>query len=453
VKPLLGTLAFTLIALACGNPEIPDTPAPQGDLDAQLRVQLGGAGVASIAPAPAQDPAQVALGQALMFDRVLSGNRDISCATCHHPSTHGADDLSLSIGTGGTGLGASRLPGAGRRLVPRNAPSLLNQGLRSHTIFWDGRIAGNASGPFTSPAKPALPGGITSILAAQAMFPVLSREEMRGDSGDHDVFGAVNELAQFADTLHGQIWQAVTQRLLAIPEYVTMFRAAFPNVAVSALGFQHAATAIAAFEMQSFNRFDTPFDRYLNRDNSALTTEQKQGGVLFFGKAGCASCHRGPLLGGETFANDGIPQIGPGTTFGAPLDWGVSALTRDTTRSGRFRFRIPALRNVELTAPYMHDGAYPTLEAVVEHYNDVMTSLRTFDPALLRSDLQSLYHGDNATMDAVAFSVDFRLRRPLGLSPDEKGQLVAFLKSLTDPAARDLSSLAPSKVPSGLPVD
>src|SRR6185503_19455264 len=108
------------------------------------------------------------------------------------------------------------------------------------------------------------------------------------------------------------------QRLLAIPEYVTMFRAAFPNVAVSALGFQHAATAIAAFEMQSFNRFDTPFDRYLNRDNSALTTEQKQGGVLFFGKAGCASCHRGPLLGGESFANDGIPQIGPGTTFGAP---------------------------------------------------------------------------------------------------------------------------------------
>ena len=107
--------ALALLALACSDPEIPRTPPTDGDLDTQLRAAFASRGVTEIAPAPAQDPAQVALGQALVFDRILSGNRDISCATCHHPSTHGADGLSLSIGTGGTGLGASRMPGAAAR--------------------------------------------------------------------------------------------------------------------------------------------------------------------------------------------------------------------------------------------------------------------------------------------------------------------------------------------------
>src|SRR2546426_6557406 len=139
------------------------------------------------------------------------------------------------------------------------------------------------------------------------MFPVMNRGEMRGMPGDHDRFGTPNELAEFADTDFVGLWQGVMQRLLAIPEYVTKFNNAFPGTATSALGFQHAATAIAAFETKALTRTDSPFDRYLQHDDAALTSEEKRGALLFFGdKARCASCHGGPLLGGQNFANAGV---------------------------------------------------------------------------------------------------------------------------------------------------
>src|SRR5881396_4382648 len=88
-----------------------------------------------------QDPALVALGQALMFDKILSGNRDVSCATCHEPALHMTDGLPLAVGTGGTGVGAARTLGPGRSFVPRNAPSLLNSGIGLNYSFWAGRLS------------------------------------------------------------------------------------------------------------------------------------------------------------------------------------------------------------------------------------------------------------------------------------------------------------------------
>lgn len=450
---------LTIAAAACGDPDIPVGPPATPDLDVQLRDSISRWGVIPVGAMPAQNPALVALGQALMFDKILSGNRDISCATCHQPALHGGDGVSLAIGTGGSGVGTARTLGAGRQFISRNAPSLLDQGLRSNYIFWDGRVSslgfcGPQCGGFDTPAKTKLPGGITNILAAQAMFPVTNRQEMRGEIGDTDVSGNPNELAHFADTQFVEIWQAVMRRLVAIPEYVTMFGAAFPGVPVSGLGFEHAAAAIAAFEMEAFTKVNSPFDRFLNRENAAMTAEQKRGGIVFFGRARCASCHGGPLLGGTNFANDGVPQIGPGTAKSAPLDRGrADAVSTPDSAWTKFQFRVPPLRNVELTAPYMHDGAYPTLEAVVLHYNDVPSSLRTFDPATLAPDVRPLYHGESATIAAVSATIDPRLRQPLALTELEKQDLVAFLKSLTDPAARDLSAIVPARVPSGLPVD
>ena len=451
------TRAALAVALVIGGlgcaPDLPDGPDVDTDLDGELRPLLTAFGAVPIGVMPKQDAAQVALGRALMFDKVLSGNRDIACATCHLPSSHGADGLPISIGTGGIGLGTARTLGPGRRFVPRNAPSLLDQGLRSPFIFWDGRVAGDG-GRWTTPA-PALPSGLATILAAQAMFPVLSREEMRGDPGDRDVLGAVNELAEFPDVEHTQIWDAVMRRLLAIPEYVSLFNAAYPQVPTASLGFQHAATALAAFETEAFTHYDSPFDRYLGRDNSALTVEQKRGAALFFGGAGCASCHRGALLGGSEFLNDGVPQLGPGSSPGAPQDWGRGAAVSPNERPfRRFQFRVPPLRNVELSAPYMHNGAYPTLEAVIRHYNDPLLALRTYDAAAqLPPQFQPLHHPERALVDSVAATIDFRLRTNQNFSDQDRGDLVAFLKSLTDPAARDLSALAPDRVPSGLPVD
>jgi len=445
----LGLLA---IGAGCDGVTPPETLPPA--IDAQLRQDLQRWGVVPIGPMPAQNAGLVGLGQALMFDGILSGNRDIACATCHLPAQHAADGLALAIGTGGTGLGPSRVLGAGRQFVPRNAPSLLNAGLGPFYLFWDGRISrfgfGPGSNEFITPAGAALPPGLPSLLAAQAMFPVVERREMRGAPGDRDVFGSVNELAQFGDSQFAEIWQAVMRRLLAIPEYVAMFSAAFPGTPASQLGFQHAAQAIAAFQLQALTKTDSPFDRYLGRDDAALTIEQKRGAVLFFGKAQCSSCHSGPFLGGQGFANTGVPQIGPGVGAGAPLDLGRGGLAGNDFY--KFAFRVGPLRNVELTAPYFHDGAFPTLEAVVRHYNDVPTALREFDASQLAPAVRESYHGDDATITAVLGTLDFRLQRPLGLTEAELHDLVAFLQSLTDPSARDLSALIPARVPSGLPV-
>ena len=443
--------ALLLFGAACDRSDTLAEPS----LDAALRQDLSRWGVLPIGPAPVQPQALVDLGQALMFDKILSGNRDVACATCHHPSTHEGDGLSLSIGTGGTGLGPSRTPGPGRQFVRRNAPSLLNDGLGLSYLFWDGRIArfGNGFIPAGGPPQ-GLPGGQPDVLSAQAMLPVLDRREMRGEAGDHDVFGAPNELAAIADSDSAAVWRAIMQRLLAIPEYVDKFHRAFPDfptIGLPELRFEQAAQALAAFQISALTKTDSPFDRYLRHDDAALTTQQKRGARLFFGKALCSSCHNGPLLGGNGFANAGVPQLGPGSPTTPPLDRGRADLP-DQQQGYQFAFRVAPLRNVELTAPYMHDGAFPTLEAVVRHYNDAPLTLTTYDASQLDPALRPTYHGDAATTDSVLSTLDFRLRTPLHLTDAEMGDLVAFLKSLTDPAARDLRALVPAAVPSGLPV-
>jgi cytochrome c peroxidase len=221
---------------------------------------------------------------------------------------------------------------------------------------------------------------------------------------------------------------------------------------VSALRFEHAARAIAAFETHGLRRTNTAFDRYLARDNSALSASAKRGALIFFGEADCASCHSGPLLGGGTFANVGAPQVGPGVGAGAPLDRGRGELFADIDVY-QFAFRAPPLRNVELTAPYMHSGAYPTLEAVVKHYSDVAKAVRSYDVAQLPPSLRTAHHGDAETIDKLLTTLDFRVRRQFLFTEQQESDLVAFLRSFTDPAARDLSSLTPQRVPSGLPVE
>src|SRR5436309_2993499 len=381
-------LGLLVLATGCDGWKTPS--GPPASLDADLRQSLSRWGTVPIAPTPAQPQALVDLGQALMFDKVLSGNRDIACATCHDPVSHAADGLALSIGTGGSGLGPARTLGPGRQFIPRNAPTLVNAGLGSFYLFWDGRVSGNRFG-FQTPAG------------------------------------------------------------TAIPEYASKFNAAFPQTSAGELGFQHAATAIAAFETQALTKTNSPFDRYLLHDDAALTSEQKRGALLFFGdKARCASCHGGPLLGGQNFANAGVPQLGPGVGSGAPLDLGRGELFNQEFY--KFAFRASPLRNVELTAPYMHDGAFPTLEAVLHHYNDVPRALREYDVSQLPPGLQPMYHGDDATISTMLLTLDGRLSAPLGLSEVEIRELVAFLKALTDPSAGDLTSLVPARVPSGLPV-
>ena len=229
-------------------------------LDEELRDLLATNQITALDIGPAQEPIQVALGKLLFFDKELSGNRDIACATCHHPTTGSSDDLSLSIGVGGAGLGDTRTLGAGKEFIPRNAPDIFNRGAPEWvTMFWDGRVATTTYGG--TPAGGDLPGILAeSPLAAQAMFPVTSRAEMRGDSGDLDTFGVANELATIDDADVVGMWLALSDRLRAIPEYVTLFTLAFDDVDDAAdIGFEHAALAISAFEIHAFSFTNSPF--------------------------------------------------------------------------------------------------------------------------------------------------------------------------------------------------
>ena len=450
-------LILGIIAVAACDSDGINTPPPQPalTLDAQVRQSIGRWGAIPIGQMPQQNPAMVALGRALFFDKVLSGNRDISCASCHHPSKALGDGQALAVGTGASISGATRSPGAGRKFVARHSPTLLNSGLGLFYMFWDGRLT--RFGQDTLPGEPRMlpPAGPPSnpnALISQAKLTVLNRREMRGDAGDRDVLGNVNELAAIGDDQPFAVWQGVMKRLTAIPEYVDLFRAAFPNKAASALTFDDAALAMAIFQMQEFTRTNSPFDRFLHRDNNALSTEAKRGALLFFGRAQCASCHNGPFLGGQSFNNAGVPQIGPGAARQMPLDLGRGEL-HPNNDFYRFAFRAAPLRNVELTAPYMHNGAYATLDAVIEHYNNVPQALRTYDASQLSPEVRVLHHGDDATVSAVLRNLDPRLQTPLNLTEAEKQQLITFLTALTDPAARDLSSVKPARVPSGLLVD
>ncbi|MGQ0640012.1 MAG: cytochrome-c peroxidase [Gemmatimonadaceae bacterium] len=456
----VAVIAGLSCAVACYDQRSPSEPLVEPSLDAQLRASLQGWGlVLPIADVSRQNRPLVELGRALFFDKELSGNRDISCGTCHDPVTHGGDSLSLAIGTGSHGATQSRQPGSGRQFVPRNTPSMLNQALTFPYMFWDGRLQDRS--PIRTPDSTShivFPAGLDNGLAAQAMLPVLNRIEMRGERGDRDRFGNVNELAAISDVATNDVWNGVMSRLLRVSGYQAMFSAAFPGVPATALGFQHAANAIAAFEIDAFTRTNSPFDRFLKRDTRSMSDEAKRGAILFFTQARCAQCHNGPALGGQQFANIGIPQIGPGVGKSAPLDIGrgeifpVPGLPPQQPSPYRFSFRVAPLRNVELTAPYMHNGAYPKLEAVVRHYTNPDSALKAYDVTQIAPELRGSHHGEASTIAAILQTLDFRVRTPIRLTTVQQQEILAFLKSLTDPAARDLSLIAPAQVPSGLPV-
>jgi cytochrome c peroxidase len=179
------------------------------------------------------DAARVELGRNLFFDKILSGNLNTSCATCHHALTATGDGLSLPVGEGGRGLGVTRDTGSGdaaiHERVPRNAPAVFNLGAKQFTrMFHDGRVKLNPLAPsgFDSPAGDDLPAGLDNVLAVQAMFPVTSATEMAGQAGENEQAdaAAINNLAG-----PGGVWELLAEKLQVIDDYVDLFKAAYPD--------------------------------------------------------------------------------------------------------------------------------------------------------------------------------------------------------------------------------
>ena len=413
--------------------------------------------------------AKVELGRNLMFDKILSGNKNISCATCHHSLTDTGDGLSLSAGEGANGLGITRDTGikkyAIHERVPRNAPPVFNLGAHEfEVLFHDGRVSVNNNFPSgcETPVGYDLPENLENVLACQAMFPVTSPTEMAGQGSENHIAKAAAK-GNLAGP--GGVWELLAERLQRIPEYVEMFKAAFSDVIVKEdITYAHAANAIAAFEGVFWRADNSPFDQYLRGDVNAMSANAIAGMALFYngdsnGNA-CADCHSGKFQTDHGFHAVAMPQIGPGrgSNSGDNTD-GREDFGREQKTGAPgdiLKFRTPNLRNVALTAPYGHAGAYNTLRAVVEHKLDTVNALHNYDQgqAVLpsRADLDSL---DFITMndpDRVDFIALHNELQPMTYSEEDVDRIIDFLNALTDPGSVDLRKDVPASVPSGLPL-
>ncbi len=401
-------------------------------------------GIEALPDAPEVREELIELGQALAFDKELSGNRDVSCMTCHHPSLATDDNLSLSIGVGGAGLGSDRTH-PHDIFIPRNAPGLFN--LHDlDTMFWDGRV-NVKDGVLDTPAREKLTQEMIDVfefgaVSAQAMFPVTSRAEMRGAVGE-------NEIARLADSDFIGIWGALMNRLGQIPEYVELFEAAYPGTDFEDMTFAHAANALAGFQIAAFEANDTPWDEMLRGDDQAMSVSALLGANHFLGKAKCSTCHAGSSLSDEQFHNTALPQFGPGKNDGVTLtdDWGRYNETDDP--GDFYRFRSAPLRNVELTGPYGHAGQFTELEDFVRHYLDPATSLLNWDSTQIDPLLQETIIPTN---DAVLRHLSPILEEEADFRENRVDEMMDFMAALTDPDSQELLDTIPESVPSGLPV-
>ena len=317
--------------------------------------------------------AKVALGRLLFFDPRLSANSAISCASCHQPNQGWTDGLPLSFGYAGS-------------VHWRNTPTVINSAFHPK-LDWDGKAL-----RLDIQAQGAMKGAV-----AMNMDPVM-----------------------------------VEERLRQIPEYVKRFDDVFGP---GGPWFEDASRAIAIFQSTILSS-NVPFDRFMEGDESALSESEKRGFKLFTTTAGCSACHRGRLFTDENFHGLGVPTPEQFSTDAireitfkyqlrsrgvseevyrtATDDPGLYLVTKVDTDFGQFR--TPMLRELGQTGPYMHNGAFATLEEVIEFYNSGGGESPNLDPLL----------------------------RPLGLTEQNKSDLMAFLMSLTgDPILVEEPQLPP----------
>jgi cytochrome c peroxidase len=405
------------------------------------------------------DAKQAALGQLLFYDRILSGNKNIACSTCHHPDLGTADGLSLGIGEGGEGLGAQRTIGIGddliKKRIPRNAPALWNLGAKDLSVmFHDGRLSVSDAyeSGFDSPAEEWLPTGFNSLLAAQAVFPLVAQFEMAGNPRENEIAGAVHDRIDAA-------WPILAKRVRVTGDYGARFVDAFAHVEKPEdVTIVEIANALAAFIATEWQSNDSAYDRHLQGNAAALTDQEMLGKDLFFGKGECASCHTGPLFSDHAFHALGVPPFGPGRTRRFdPMIRDVGRMGKSDVLSDAYKFRTPMLRNVALTAPYGHNGAFPTLEGIIRHHIDPGRSIASWSRTMAAlpdaphlSAIDFAVWNDRLEMARQMRVIDFT---PVVISDQEVAAIEAFLHSLTGEGAIKGQLGIPASVPSGLPVD
>ncbi|TGL87129.1 cytochrome-c peroxidase [Leptospira congkakensis] len=325
-------------------------------------------GLGQVLPQVKLDPRVIDLGRYLFFDPVLSGDKQLSCAHCHHPAYSLSDGRKQSIGKGGIGYGPNRYGGV---TLKRSAPSLWNVVYMKH-LFWDGRA---------------------SNLEDQTEGPLYSPDEM------------------------GSSQEIIESRLNNISFYQKMFRQAY-GAKGSKISVHLVIDAIVSFE-RSLVSFSSRFDKWSTGDKGALNDEELLGYNVFRSfVARCAECHPPPMFTNNVFATIGVLDS-------SDRDYGRESITGQELLRGSFR--VPSLRNITKTAPYMHSGNLETLEDVVNFYNE------------------GGGRGNSAPSD---LRIHWHVRK-MGLSKKEITSLVSFLGTLNDETSMPK---IPKFVPSNLPV-
>ena len=393
------------------------------------------------------DQARADLGRLLWFDIVGGLNGDNTCGGCHSPTNGFGDTQSIAIGID------NNLIVGPHRTGPRNqrrTPPAINTALYP-TLMWNSRFASLSGDPFDNSAGFIFPPpeGLSlsyqpHLLVAQAFIPPTERVEVAGFVFPGDNFAIRAE---------------VVRRLNAVDPYRKLFGQVFPDVAAGVpINFDHFGKAIAEFEF-TLVFADAPIDQFARGERHALTEAQKQGALLFFGKAGCVQCHAVSGASNEMFSDFrqhviGVPQVAPSVgnvTFdgpGANEDFGLEQVTGDP--DDRYMFRTAPLRNTAVMPAFMHNGAFVRLEDAIRHHLDPYASARAYTPEDLAPDLQ----GPTGPIEPVLDRLDPLLRSPIDLSDEEFARLVDFVRNgLLDPRAapQRLKTLVPRSVPSGLP--
>ena len=308
-------------------------------------------------------PEQIDLGRYLFFDPVLSSDGSVSCASCHHPDKGFADGRGRSIGVSG-------------HPVKRSAPSLWNVAFQD-SFFWDARA--------------------TSL-----------EEQMQGPLYDEHEMGNTPE--------------RLLRSLNDIPAYRRLFARAWPGDFASddaLIRLNQVYTALAAFQT-SLVSLNSRYDQYAHGYSEALTEPEKEGMNIFRSfVARCAECHTPPL-----FTNRQIAVIGAPEPEGMPFDIGAQKTLNDPSQRGGFK--VPGLRNIELTAPYMHSGRFATLRETAAFY----TGGR-----------------GHAVPEGEELKIHWHIWDPQ-LTDEELDRLVDFLRTLTDESFKPRE---PTVLPSGLP--
>lgn len=486
---LLGLTASLLVIQGCGGggngpdddvaltpPTPPVTPPVQNaPIDDQLRALIAQHGLTGD-PSTGRNLPDITdplaqLGKKLFFTKALGGEFDSACVTCHHPVLGGGDQLSLPFGVGAIApdlLGPGRGDASGVPNVPRNAPTTFNVGLWDSALFMDSRVEslGKEAGANGSASGISTPDSGTNVIdvsaganlaVAQARFPVTSAEEMRGllEAGQSNDTLRAHLAARLGD--YG-IGSGELQNSTWLAEFQTAFASAAP--AETLITFDNIVAALGAYE-RSQVFVDTPWRTYVQGDNDAISDNAKEGAVLFYTDAddqggGCVQCHSGDFFTDQEHHTIGAPQFGPGKGNANNHDFGRENISGDTNE--RFRIRTPSLLNIEVTGPYMHTGAYESLQQVMNHYNNPNNTVDDFFDdggwcALQQFDdvqnCAALYPNALQNSNAVLAKVvqernqnDPAALPNLNLNNGERNDLVAFMQTLTDPCVEDRACLA-----------